>query len=85
LNNAAFEKYEEYNQNAIAWKQFWEGTTKKSNSTHRHISHLKKLQCMIDHNKSSHAMQIQRSRFIAIDEDISNKNLLRMSTEFLAT
>lgn len=25
LNNAAFEKFEEYNHYNIAWKNFWEG------------------------------------------------------------
>ena len=37
----------------------------------------------MDYDKSEHSMGIQRSRFIAMDHDLSNKNLFRMTPNFL--
>lgn len=75
--NTAFEKFAEYNSYAIAWNQFTSGASKKENQANKHNSALKKIGQIINHNQSTHTKQLQRSNFLAIDEDISNENLMK--------
>ena len=36
----------------------------------------------VNHNYSEHTMAVQRSRFLSIDDDISNENLQKMKAKF---
>lgn len=49
------------------------------NSTKKHDSILKKEKFDINHNESEHTMGVQRSGYIAFDQDISNMNLDRLA------
>ena len=75
----------EYYQNNDAMMQFKLDLNKNKGeklSVKAH-SRRKKDAHEIDHAESEHAMAIQRSAYIAIDQDVSNKNLDQIANKLL--
>lgn len=79
--SVAFEKFAEYNQSAIAWKLFCDGVPSKMTPSYVPKS-VTKTKELVNYHVVPSAMELQRSPFLSINEDISNKNLLRMAHLF---
>jgi len=59
-----------------------EGSSKKEYLSFTPQPVNKRSKMEVNHNHSEHTMAVQRSRFLSIDDDISNENLQKKKAKF---